>query len=238
MPKLSLVAAEAERLLGRMHESRRLALQQDVAEMCVAYWHELRGRQPANPLAHALWAATPPLADLFVDLYMTGDKRLDDLLQGHRPSWGLALLALAEIEHGDPEGARLAHELMMVFESEQAGRQFAAHVAALLHGRLEPEPLHKHSPQMPLWKAIVVIVGQARRCDLKAIVAVIRLLADTAASDPALNALRDALDEVGIRFLGIVDDHIQYTQHGHAHKPASIKQLADSVSEIRQTLLA
>jgi hypothetical protein len=238
MPKLSLIAAEAERLLGRMREPKRLALQQALTDLCETRWHELRGREPETPLAHALWSTTPPLADLFADLYAAGDARLDDVLQGHKPGWGMALLAMAEIGRGDAEGARLAHEPMMVFESEKAGAQLAAQMSAALNGRLEFPPLHKHAAGLPLGKALAVIAAHTGRSDLKAVVEVIRLLADPATSDPALKALRNALDEVGIRFTGIDDNHVRYTQHGREHKPVTLHDVADSLLEIRQKRLA
>lgn len=205
--------------------------------MCETRWHELRGREPETPLAHALWSLTPPLADLFADLYATNDARLNDVLQGQKPAWGMALLALAEIGRGDAEGARLAHEPMMVFESETAGKQLATLMAAALNGRLEfPHP-HKHAPNLPLGKALIVIATHIRRCDLKAVVETIRLLADPTTSDPELKALRNALDEDGIRFTGIDDDQVRYTQHRHEHKPATVKQLSEALFEIRQKRL-
>lgn len=237
MPKLSLIAAEAERLLGRLPGPRRLALQQDLVGLCEARWHELRGAEPKTPLAHVLWSVTPPLADLFADLYSAGDARLDAVLQGHRPGWGMALLALAEIGHGNAEGARLAHEPMMVFETEQAGMQFAARMAALLHGQPEAALLPKHAQPPPLWKALAAIAAHTGRSDLKAVVEVIRLLADPVTSDEALKRLRNALDEVGIRFLGIDDDHVRYMQHGHEHKPVTLHDVGDSLLEIRQMRL-
>jgi hypothetical protein len=237
MLKLSLIAAEAERLLRRLPEARRLALQQDLIGLCEARWHEVRGAEPATPLAHALWSATPPLADLFADLYATGDARLDDVLHGHRPAWGLALLALAEIGRGDAEGARLAHEPMMAFESETAGTRLAARMAELLHGRLEVPPLHRHAPRPPLWTALAMITAHTRRCDLKAVIGTIRLLADPSTSDATLKTLRHALDEVGIRFTSVEDDQVRYTRHGHEHKPATSGQVAEVLAEIRQHLI-
>lgn len=234
MPKLSLIAAEAERLIGRMRESKRLALQRQLIDLCEARWHELRGREPAGLLAHALWSLTPPLADLYADLYVSGDARLADWLEGHRPAWGMALLALAEIGRGDAEGARLAHEPMMVFESESAGRKLAAQMSAALAGRLAFAPAPRHAPSLPLERALILIAQHTGRCDLKAVVETIRLLADPAASDPELDSLRKALDEAGIRFHGIDDQHVGYTLHGREHKPATLNQLAELLFEIRQ----
>jgi hypothetical protein len=195
-----------------------------------------RGAQPSTPLAYALWSVTPRLADLFADLYTARDARLADALQGYRPGWGLALLALAEIGRGNAEGARLAHEPMMAFESEAAGAQLAARMAARLHGP-EAASLHQHGHEPPLWKALALIAAHCGRCDLKAVLEVIRLLADPSTADPTLQELRNALDAAGIHFLSIDDAHVCYTQHGHAHKPESIKELGDMLLEIRQMRL-
>lgn len=237
MTSLSRIAFEADRLLGHMREAKRLSLQEALAGVCESRWHELRGREPTTPLAHALWSTTPPLADLFADLYTSGDARLDDVLQGHRPSYGLALLVMNEISRGDAEGARLAYELMMVLESERAGSHYAAHMADFLHGRMEIQHLHKHAQRLPLWRALGLITVSTGRCDLKAVMEAIHLLADPAASDPALKDMRHALDELGIRFLGVDEERVAYEQHGHEHKPVTIHQLGDTLFGIRQALL-
>jgi hypothetical protein len=186
---------------------------------------------------------TPPLADLLTEMYAADDPRLDHVLQGHKPALGLALLVLEEIERGDAEGARLAHETMMVFESAAAAAHYAECIAAALHGQLEALPLHRHTSQPPLWKAFAVVAAHAGRCDLKAATEVIRLLAagPTPAgqpSDEALERLRSALHDLGVSFLGFDGHQIRYEQHGHAHKPASVKQLGDALIEIRQAQLA
>jgi hypothetical protein len=72
---------------------------------------------------------------------------------------------------------------------------------------------------------------------------VIRLLAAEPApaglpSDEALERLRSALHDLGVHFLGIDENQIRYEQHGHAHKPVSLKQLGDALIEIRQAQLA
>lgn len=243
MPKLSLIVSEAERLVGKLPEPKQRALQQALADLCEEHWREMRGPPPTTTLAHALWSVTPPLADLFADMYAAGDPRLDHVLQGHKPAWGLALLALAEIERGDAEGARLAHEPMMLFGEGGAGGQYAARIAAALHGELEALPLHRHTSRPPLWKALAVIAAHAGRCDLNAIIPVIGLLAAAPLpagqpADEALERLRNELGDLGIRFLGIDDDHIRYQQHQHEHKPVSVRQLGDILAEIRQAQFA
>lgn len=243
MPKLSLIVTEAELLIRRLPEPKRRALQQALADLCETRWRELRGPEPATTLAHALWSVTPPLADLFAEIYAAGDPRLNHVLQGHKPAWGLALLVLEEIGRGDAEGARFAHEPMMMFESAEAAAHYAERIAAALHGQLEALPLHRHTSQPPLWKALAVVAAHTGRCDLKATTEVIRLLAAGQApsgqpSDEALEQLRNALHDLGVRFLGIDKNQIRYEQHGHAHKPVSIKQLGDALIEIRQAQLA
>ncbi len=96
MPALSFAAAQAERVVGRLPEARQSALTQALTGVCEAHWRELRGPEPATALGHVLWSVTPPLADLFVDLYAAGDQRLDHVLQGHKPVLGLALLVLEQ----------------------------------------------------------------------------------------------------------------------------------------------
>lgn len=243
MPKLSLIVSEAELLIGRLPEPKRCALQQALADLCETRWRELRGPEPATVLAQTLWSATPPLADLFAEMYAAGDPRLDRVLQGHKPALGLALLVLEEIGRGDAEGARLAHEPMMIFESTAAAAHYAERIAAALHGQLEALPVHRHTAQPPLWKALAVVTAHTGRSDLKATTEVIRLLAAGPApsgqpSDEALEQLRSALRDLGVRFLGIDGNQIRYEQHGKAHKPVSVKQLGDALIEIRQAQLA
>lgn len=238
MSKLSQIAFEAERLVGRMQETRRLALQQKFVDLCEARWLALRGPQPTTPLAYALWSITPPLADLFADLYTAGDAQLENVLGGHRPAWGLALLALAEIARGNAEGARLAHEPMMAFESAAAGDLLAGRMAAFLRGELTWPASHKHPQQPPLRKALAVIAAHTGRCDLDAVHEVIRLLAASEDTpDAALEQLRETVAASGIRFTAVADGLVRFEQHGHVHKPATLNELADALFAMRQSLL-
>lgn len=244
MPALSFIAAQAESAVGHLPEARQSALTQALTGVCEAHWRELRGPEPATALGHVLWSVTPPLADLFVDMYAAGDPRLDDVLQGHKPVLGLALLVLERIAHGDAEGARVAYEAMMVFETDAAAASYANAVAAVLQGRLAWPPSHRHTPQPPLWKALALVAAHTGRCDLKAIIEVIRLLAAgppraDQPEDESLERLRNVLlYEHGMRFIGIDEREILFEQHGHAHKPATIKHAEDALIEIRQTWLA
>lgn len=237
MPKLSHIESEAERLVGRMPEARRRALQQALIELCDAHWQEIRGPEPATPLAHALWSIAPPRADLLADLVAADDGRLLALV-GQKSAQGFALLVLAEIECGNEEGIRLAHEPMMLFDTPAAGARYAGDVAAALRGGAAALHGHAHAEKPPLWKALAAIAAQTRRADLAAVVSVIGVLASRRAAgeavDAELEALRNRLRETGVQFLGLDDDHLRFKVHGHAHPPLHVRQLGEMLGEIRQ----
>lgn len=239
MPKLSLIESEAARLVGRLPEARRRALQQALIDLCETHWLEIRGPEPAPPLAHALWSTTPPCADLLADLFAAGDGRLDGLPHGRKAPQAFALLVLAEIERGNAEGIRLAHEPMMLFESPTAGTRYAEGVAAALRGSGEALHVHPHDSRPALLKALACIAAQTRRCDLRAMTGVIGLLASlpvgAQAADEALERLRGKLGETGVHFQGIDDDHIRFEVRGHAHPPVDTRQLAEMLAEIRRS---
>lgn len=234
-----MIETEAQRLVGRLPESQRRVLQDELIDRCEAHWHALRGPQPDTPLAQALWSVTPPLADLLLDLHAVGDVRLAELLPGSKLAGGLALLVLAEVERGNEEGVHVAHEPMMAFETVPPSTEWLERVGALLRGTLEPPRLHPHDKHHDaMWKALAVIAAHSRRLDLPAVLAVIRLLtAPPAIADAALEELRDAVAEVGIRFLKIDDDHVHFEQHGHPHKPVRARRLGEMLLEIRQLWL-
>lgn len=237
MPKLSHIESEAERLLGRIPEARRRALQQALVALCDAHWPEMRGAEPATPLAHALWSVAPPRADLLADLVAAGDDRLLALV-GRKAAQGFALLVRGEIECGNAEGVRLAHEPMMLFDSPAAGALYAAGVAASLRSGGAALHAHAHAEKPPLWKALASIAAQTGRFDLQAVVSVIGVLASrhavNDAVDTELEALRNMLAETGVQFLGIDDDHVQVSVHGRAHPPVHVRQLGEMLDEIRQ----
>jgi len=52
--------------------------------------------------------------------------------------------------------------------------------------------------------------------------------------DAALEQLRKELSEAGVHFLGIDDDHVRFSVHGHEHQAASTQQLGKMLGEIRQ----
>jgi len=241
MPKLSLIESEATRLLRRVPEGSRRALQQELLDLCEAHWPELRGPEPATRLAHALWSVAPPCADLLADLVAANDARLQGLL-GTQPAQAFALLALAEIERGNVEDVRLAHAPMMLFDTPAAGARYAEAVAAALRGGGAALHAHSHASKPPVWKALAAMVAHSGRFDLAAALGVIGVLlaqpAAGATADPALEALRGKLDATGVRFLGIDDDHVSLTVHGQAHPPVSTRQLAEILGEIHQAWLA
>lgn len=239
MPKLALIETEAARLVGRVPEARRRNLQQALLDLCDAHWLEMRGPEPATPLAHALWSVAPPRADLLADLIAAGDGRVDALLQGLNAAQAFALLAQAEIEHGNEEGVRLAHDPMMLFDSPAAGARYAEGVAAALRGARAATYGHPHDSKPALWKALARIAAHTGRYDLAGVTRVIGVLASQPAADAAidaeLEALRRTLDTTGVYFLGVDDDHVHFTLHGHAQPPVSTRQLGVMLGELRQT---
>ena len=242
MPSLSLIESEAQRLVGRLPEERCRALEAALIELCETHWAELRGPEPATPLAQALWSVTPPLADLVLDLYASGDMRLDEILPRHDLAKGLALLVLAEIERGNEAAVHIAHEPMMAFETTTPPASWLERLVALLRSTLAPPHLHPHDRHDTLWRALAIIAAHTKRLDLPAVLQVIRLLtmpeAQFATShDEALSKLRDEVREAGIHFLDLDDDHIHLEQHGHEHKPVRARQLAEMLLEIRQKWL-
>ena len=130
----------------------------------------------------------------------------------------MALLVFAEIEYGNEAGVHIAHEPMMAFEHGPPPMAWLERVSALLRGTLEPPLLHHHDKHHdPVWKALAVIAARTRRLDLPAVQEVIRLLSDATKqegriSDPALETLREAVAEVGIRFRAMDDDWIHFEQ--------------------------
>jgi hypothetical protein len=242
MPSLTLIETEAQRLSRRIPLTRRRTLQGAVVQLCECYWQELRGPQPQTTMRQALWSVTPPLSDLFIDLYRAGDVRLDEALAGYEPAQGMALLVLAQIENDDEASVHISQEAMMVFETPPPPQPWLERVASLLRGALEMPGLHHHDTHTPLWKALYVIASHSKRFDLPAALAVIQLLltdqyTSLSVRDHELEILQTDVAEAGIRFLEIAGDHIYFAQHGHQHKPVRPRQLADMLLEIRQLWL-
>jgi hypothetical protein len=240
MTKLSTIDAEARRLAGRAPEAEQRAFQAALIACCENYWEGLRGPPPPQALAQTLWSVPPPLAELFVDMLRSGDARLADVLAGLKPARALAALVLAEIERGNAEGVHIAYEAMMLFESSQAGLVYAERVAAALRAPHPGRVVHPPAAREPLWKALAEIVAHTARHDLGAVCAVIRLLVlvPSASPDVALEALRAALQALGVRFLGLDAALLRFEAHGREHKPATRKHLAALLAELRELRLA
>jgi hypothetical protein len=242
MPSLSLIESEAQRLLRSLEEPQRSEMQQALVELCEIHWQELRGPEPATPLAQVLWSVTPLWADLFIDLYVSNDYRLDVALPRHHLARGMALLVLAEVERGNEAGVQMSHEPMMVFEMDEPPMAWLGRISSLLRGTLAPPLLHPHNGHGGLWKALAVIVAHTRRLDLPAVLGVISLLTVPGESsdidyDSALEALRQEILETGIRFLSMDDDRVHLEQHGHAHKPVRTREVGEMLLEIRHAWL-
>lgn len=242
MTSLSLIGTEAQELVKRLPESRSRSLQIALIDLCEAHWHTLHGPQPATRLAQVLWSTTPPMADLLIDLYSTGDARLNEILPGSKLSRGLALLVLAELQHANEFGAHIAHEPMKAFESMSPPISWLNRIAALLRGSLDAPRLHHLDHHDSLWKAVAVIAAHTQRLDLPAVLQVIRLLTaspDEASSpvDAALVKLCEDVKNTGIRFLKMDNDLIYFEQHQHTHKPVRTRRLGEILIEIRQLWL-
>lgn len=241
-PSLSLIETEAQHLIGRMPESRRREMQAALVECCENHWYHIRGTQPLTALAQTLWSITPPLADLFLDLYTQGDTQVFEILPEHSLPRGLALVVFAEIERGNEAGVHIAHEPMMAFETTAPPAEWLARVSALLHGTLTPPLIHPQDRHGALWRALAEMAAQIRRLDLPAMLAVIRLL--TTPTDPHvtlpdadLDVLRHAVAHTGIQFLSVDEDHIRYAQHAHLHDDVRARQLGEVLLDLRQLWL-
>jgi len=241
-PSLSLIENEAQHVIGRIPESRRRSLQNAVVSLCESHWQYLRGSQPLARLAQTLWSISPPLADLFIDLYAGGDSRVGDIVPEHTLVRGLALLVMAEIECGNEAGVHIAHEAMMSFDTAAVPLDLLERIRALLHGSLEPPLIHPRDRHGVLWRALAEMAAKIRRLDLPAMLAVIRLLAEpdeprAKLPDADLDALRHAVAQTGIRFLAFEDDRIRFAQHEHEHDPIRARQVGELLLELRQLWL-
>lgn len=87
-------------------------------------------------------------------------------------------------------------------------------------------------------KALGRIVAHTGRCDVPALLQVIRLLLQADLTDGVLEQLRAALVEAGVRFTAIDDRHIRFDLHGHPHKPATPRQAGEMLAQLRQIRLA
>ncbi|WP_036249456.1 hypothetical protein [Methylobacter sp. BBA5.1] len=240
MTKLSFIESEARRNLGRMPAQKLEALQRNLIALCEKHWSAIRGSEPASGLARALWAVNPHCADLIVDLYGDFDPGFSDTVGHLQPTKVLAALVLAEIERGDAEGARLAHEAMMLFESPQAREIHVESVRSRLRGaRSERESRHKHEHHDAFFKILSLLARQTGRCDLQAMVVAVEYLAaiqahpEAIAGDPEVMRILEFLQDMGLDFQGIEEGRIHYTVRGVPKKPVSGKRLEDMLAQIR-----
>jgi hypothetical protein len=127
---------------------------------------------------------------------------------------------------------------MMLFDTPAAGARYVEGIAAALRGGGRSLHEHPHTGKPPLWKALACMAAQTGRCDLAAVMRVIGVLLARPAADEAvdalLEALRSKLNEAGVHFLGIDDDHVRFAVHGQERPPASARQLGEMLGEIRQ----
>lgn len=241
MVSLTLIKTEAEELVRRIPRSNNHPMQGELVKLCEAHWRTMRGPQPSAQLAQALWSSSPPLADLLVDLYTQGDTPLSNILPNFDLARGLAVIALAEIQHGNEFGAHIAHEPMKAFQMNVPSPAWLSKISAMLHGTLDAPLMHLHDRHNALWKSLAVIAAQTKRVDLAAIEAVVRLLTGQDeshnCSDPGLEKLRQSVANAGIRFLTMDKNLVQYEQHHKAHKPVRSRQLGELLLEIRQLWL-
>lgn len=236
MTKFSIMVDEVHRVLGWIPGPRSEALQERLVKLCREHWQEMRGTMPDTRLAKALWGTPPHLSYLFAHLYATGDSRLADVLGHMEPQQGLALLVLAEIEHGEAEGARSAYAEMHVFESPAAR---AAWLDALRSGAggHAPEVRLRHAHRPVLWRAVVEFATQSGRWDLDGVLAGLSLVAEVQSGtfpvEPDVQPILDMLAELGVAILGIEEDRLRFAVRGEEHEPVHVKKVAEMLAEGR-----
>ncbi|HUL13916.1 MAG TPA: hypothetical protein VLU73_17340 [Methylococcaceae bacterium] len=240
MTKLSFIETEARRVMGNLSEQALRTLQGSLVELCEVHWCVIRGPQPTTSLANTLWAIRPHLVDLLVDLYGAADPKLLEALDHVPFTKAIAGLVLAEIERGDAEGARLAYETMMLFESPQARQAHLQAVRSRLYGtKPKTGKWHKHMHRDAFFQAMAVISEQTGRRDLQAMTAAVKLLAETQSSPNAMGKDKDleqiliALRDMGLAFQGIDGDRIHYTLRGVERTPITSKRLEDILAQLR-----
>lgn len=240
MTKLSFIESEARRHLGRMPEQELEALQRTLIKLCENHWSDIRGPEPVSGLARAMWTVNPHCADLIVDLSGYSDSRFTEAIGYLSPIKALAALVLAEIERGDAEGARLAHEAMMLFESPQARDIHTDSVRSRLRG-VKPEHgrWHKHAHHDPLFRTVAMISEQTGRSDLQAMIVAIEYLAAIQASpatsvdDQEVLQILESLRDMDLVFQRVEEGRIHYTVRGESKKPISGKRLEEILAQIR-----
>jgi len=240
MTKLSFIESEARRHLGRIPEPELEALQWSLIKLCENHWLDIRGPEPASGLARVMWVVMPHCADLIVDLYGNSDPRFSDATSYLSPTKVLAALVLAEIERGDAEGARLAYEAMMLFETPQARGLHIDSVRSRLRGaRPELGRWHKHAHHDPFLRTLAMIAEQTGRSDFQAMTVAVEYLTALQASpvakevDQEVKRILDFLRDIGLVFQGSEEGRIHYTLRGVSRKPISGKRLQEILAQIR-----
>lgn len=240
MTKLSFIESEARKHLGRISEQELEDLQRTLIKLAEKHWANIRGPEPAYGLARVLWAVDPHLADLIVDLYGNSDPGFFEAVCHFPETKVLAALVLAEIEQGDAEGARQAHEAMMLFESPQAREIYTDFVRSRLRGaKPEPGRWHKHAHHDPFFRSVAMICEQTGRCDLQAIAVAVEYLsaiqasADAREGDQEVKPILKFLQDVDLVFQGIEEGRIHYILRGVPKKPISGKCLEEMLAQIR-----
>jgi hypothetical protein len=240
MTKLSFIESEARRHLRRISKQNLEPLQQTLIKLCENHWLDIRGPEPVSGLARAMWAVTPHFADLIVDLYGDSDRRFSEAISYFPPTKVLAALVLAEIERGDAEGARLAYEATMLFETPQARDIHTDSVRSQLRG-VRPERVrwHKHAHHDPFFRALVMISEQTGRSDSQAMAVAVEYLTAIQASpvarvgDQEVKRILEFLRDVDLIFQGFEEGRIHYTLRGVSKKPISGKRLEEMLAQIR-----
>lgn len=180
------------------------------------------------------------IAGLIVDLYGNSDPGFFEAVCRFPKTKVLAALVLAEIEQGDAEGARMAHEAMMLSESPQAIEIYTDFVRSRLRGaRPEHGRWHKHAHHDPFFRSVVMISKQTGRDDFQAIAVAVEYLSAIQASpnakegDQQVKQIFDFLQDMDLVFQGFEAGKIHYTLRGTARKPVSRKRLEEILAEIR-----
>lgn len=240
MTKLSFIESEARKHLGRISEQELENLQWTLIKLGEKHWANIRGPEPASGLARVLWAVEPHLADLIVDLYGNSDPGFFEAVCHFPETKVLAALVLAEIEQGDAEGAHLAHEAMMLFETPQARDIYVDSVRSRLRGALpDLGKWHKHAHHDPLFRSVAMISEQTGRNDSQALVVAVEYLSAIQASPDAreveqeVKRILEFLRNMGLVFQGLDEGRIHYMLRGDAKKPVSRKRLEEMLAEIK-----
>ena len=168
------------------------------------------------------------------------DPRFSEAICYLPPTKVLAALVLAEIERDDAEGARLAYEAMMLFETPQARENHTDSVRSWLRVvRHERGRWRKHAHHDPFFRSLVMISDETGRSDFQAMVVAVEYLTAIQASpvaregDQEVMRILEFLLDMGLVFQGFDKRRIHYTLRGVSKKPVSGKRLEEMLAQIR-----